>query len=249
LWLQRFKQLGFINHVDRLIRLEIPLTRPGFYAMRGARLLLPTVTALAVGAFACQQPAHYVVDPNNGQPAPVVSQQTYASPDYAQQTYQQPAAQSYAQSGGRGLFSSSPASAQQSYTQQSYAQQNTVPPPQAPPSGRGLFNRRMSAAQPYVQQPYAPQTYTPQNYAQPPMAPQYVRPQAGAQGGPYVAAPYGYASAPEQACTLDSGDKLRVVVFGQDGITNSYTLDADGNINLPPASWRRAAVAHSSSRR
>ena len=33
--------------------------------------------------------------------------------------------------------------------------------------------------------------------------------------------------------TLDTGDKLRVVVFGQDGITNSYTVDAGGNVNLP----------------
>src|SRR5262249_14242874 len=33
--------------------------------------------------------------------------------------------------------------------------------------------------------------------------------------------------------TLDSGDKLRVVVFGQDGLSNSYTVDAAGNINMP----------------
>ena len=45
----------------------------------------------------------------------------------------------------------------------------------------------------------------------------------------YAAAPANYA--PDY--TLDSGDKLRVVVFGQDGITNSYTVDAGGNINLP----------------
>jgi len=33
--------------------------------------------------------------------------------------------------------------------------------------------------------------------------------------------------------TLDSGDKLRIVVFGQDGLSNSYTVDAAGNINMP----------------
>jgi len=32
---------------------------------------------------------------------------------------------------------------------------------------------------------------------------------------------------------LDSGDKLRVVVFGQDGLSNSYTVDAAGNITMP----------------
>jgi polysaccharide export outer membrane protein len=33
--------------------------------------------------------------------------------------------------------------------------------------------------------------------------------------------------------TLDSGDRLRVVVFGQDGLTNSYAVDTAGNITLP----------------
>ena len=33
--------------------------------------------------------------------------------------------------------------------------------------------------------------------------------------------------------TLDSGDRLRVVVFGQDGLTNSYVLDASGHIAMP----------------
>ena len=54
-------------------------------------------------------------------------------------------------------------------------------------------------------------------------------------GGSYAAAPFGYASASpyEQPYTLDAGDKLRVVVFGQDGISNSYIVDAGGNVNLP----------------
>jgi polysaccharide export outer membrane protein len=33
--------------------------------------------------------------------------------------------------------------------------------------------------------------------------------------------------------TLDSGDKLRVVVFGQDTLSNNYTVDAQGQVNLP----------------
>ena len=32
---------------------------------------------------------------------------------------------------------------------------------------------------------------------------------------------------------LDSGDKLRIVVFGQDGLSNTYTVDAAGNITMP----------------
>jgi len=35
------------------------------------------------------------------------------------------------------------------------------------------------------------------------------------------------------AYTLDSGDRLRVVVFGQEGLTNSYAVDIAGNITLP----------------
>ncbi len=44
--------------------------------------------------------------------------------------------------------------------------------------------------------------------------------------------PVAYA-ATETAYTLDSGDKLRVVVFGQDGLSNSYTVDPSGSITMP----------------
>ena len=33
--------------------------------------------------------------------------------------------------------------------------------------------------------------------------------------------------------TLDSGDKLRIVVFGQDALSNNYTVDAQGQVTLP----------------
>ena len=39
--------------------------------------------------------------------------------------------------------------------------------------------------------------------------------------------------APRSGYALDAGDKLRVVVFGQDGLTNSYAVDAAGNITMP----------------
>lgn len=32
---------------------------------------------------------------------------------------------------------------------------------------------------------------------------------------------------------LDAGDQLRIVVFGQRDLTNSYTVDADGEISMP----------------
>jgi polysaccharide export outer membrane protein len=54
---------------------------------------------------------------------------------------------------------------------------------------------------------------------------------------PPVAAPINaaaYAPAPRnKVYTLDSGDRLRVVVFGQDGLSNSYLVDASGHIAMP----------------
>ena len=49
-----------------------------------------------------------------------------------------------------------------------------------------------------------------------------------------VAAPIAYAATTgEGPYTLDSGDRLRIVVFGQDGLSNSYAVDASGHIAMP----------------
>src|ERR1700675_2026084 len=47
-----------------------------------------------------------------------------------------------------------------------------------------------------------------------------------------------YAAAPapvryEAAYRLDAGDRLRVVVYGQDGLTNTYAIGAGGAITMP----------------
>jgi protein involved in polysaccharide export with SLBB domain len=53
-------------------------------------------------------------------------------------------------------------------------------------------------------------------------------------GGMMAAQPAAYAPTAQQwPYTLDSGDRLRIVVFGQDGLTNSYVLDASGDIAMP----------------
>ena len=53
----------------------------------------------------------------------------------------------------------------------------------------------------------------------------------------YAPAPVAYAEpAPVQydaSYHLDAGDKLRVVVYGQEGLTNSYAIDAGGSITVP----------------
>ena len=66
---------------------------------------------------------------------------------------------------------------------------------------------------------------------------------ASASPGPYAYAPApvpaAYAAAApmpvryDAAYQLDAGDKLRVVVYGQEGLTNTYAIDAGGSITMP----------------
>jgi polysaccharide export outer membrane protein len=47
-----------------------------------------------------------------------------------------------------------------------------------------------------------------------------------------------YAAAPtpvrsDAAYRLDAGDRLRVVIYGQEGLTNTYAIDAGGSITMP----------------
>ena len=63
---------------------------------------------------------------------------------------------------------------------------------------------------------------------------------AMAYGSSYAMAPtpVAYAAAPVPAAydtsyRLDAGDKLRVVVYGQEGLTNTYAIDAGGSITMP----------------
>jgi polysaccharide export outer membrane protein len=56
--------------------------------------------------------------------------------------------------------------------------------------------------------------------------------------GSYAPVANAYAAAPVAATHdapyhLDAGDKLRVVVFGQEGLTNTYAIDAGGSITMP----------------
>jgi len=202
--------------------------------MGKVRFLLALASACALAACARHQATTYIIDPATGQPVPVIAQRPYSQPQ-PQPGYAEPrAAQAYAQ----------PPASQQPYAQ-----------PQSSSGGRGLFNSRQSAPQAYARQPSAQRSYvlqyspppqsppqytpppqyaSPTQYAAPtrPVVPQYAVP--APQGGPYAAAPYAYAYAPaEQPYTLDSGDRLRIVVFGQEGISNSYIVDAGGNVNLP----------------
>jgi polysaccharide export outer membrane protein len=104
---------------------------------------------------------------------------------------------------------------------QNYAQSYAASPPPAADSGGAIAALRRAFSSP------AP-TYTqPQAYdSQPAAAPS---PQAY---DAYAAAPMPSARY-DAAYRLDAGDKLRVVVYGQDGLTNTYAIDAGGSITLP----------------
>ncbi len=119
-----------------------------------------------------------------------------------------------------------------------------APAPSAPAvMARGTYAMVPSSAAPYPAPRYAAPT-------------QYVAPTQYAAATPYPAAtPYApapYAAAPAAPAlfgyaphaalqagegagpyTLDAGDRLRIVVFGQDGLTNSYVVGAGGFIDMP----------------
>jgi polysaccharide export outer membrane protein len=53
----------------------------------------------------------------------------------------------------------------------------------------------------------------------------------------YTPAPAAYAApmpvAYDRTYRLDAGDRLRIVVYGQEGLTNTYAIDAGGSITMP----------------
>jgi len=59
-----------------------------------------------------------------------------------------------------------------------------------------------------------------------------------------VAAPVAYVEPMpvryDGAYHLDAGDRLRVVVYGQEGLTNTYAVGAGGSITMPLIGWVRA---------
>ena len=197
--------------------------------MRGARFLLAALVALAASGCLRHEPddgAGRGLLATSSSSGGLLSSQGFARPQYAQQTYQQPVARPAAAPapGERGLFSS------QIFAQPQYAQQTDQQPA---PSERGLFAARSSAPQAYAQRGLLPPSVL--QYRAPRAAtPQYASPQYDA-GASYAAAPRSYAASAsyEQPYTLGAGDKLRVVVFGQDGISNTYIVDAGGNVSLP----------------
>ena len=59
-----------------------------------------------------------------------------------------------------------------------------------------------------------------------PVAPRFV-------AAPVTPVAFAPVASDNQPYTLDAGDRLRIVVFGQDGLSNSYVVDASGHIAMP----------------
>jgi polysaccharide export outer membrane protein len=126
--------------------------------------------------------------------------------------YAAPAAPAYAMAAAPAYAAPAPSYAMAGAPAYGMAAAPNYPPMAAP----GYGAAPMAAAYPGGMMPAQPVAYAPGGYA------------------PGGYAPGAYAPAmPQWSYTLDSGDRLRVVVFGQDGLTNSYVVDASGDIAMP----------------
>jgi polysaccharide export outer membrane protein len=158
----------------------------------------------------------------------------------------------------RGYFASSgPAYAMAAPTYAMAPAPMMAAPALAPAYGAAAPPLYASAAPPTYGNAAAPQLYA--STAQPaygmaaaPLYASAAAPDASGRGitggiavgnGRVAAAPASYSSYPSYSggyapnlqypYSLDSGDRLRIVVFGQEGLTNSYVLDASGQLQMP----------------
>ncbi len=95
----------------------------------------------------------------------------------------------------------------------------------APPPSPKIAALTPAAAPPPAQHEAAARAVTPKYTG----SVAYVANEAYAAGVPYAA----LLVASEGPYTLGAGDKLRVVVFGQAGLSSTYIVDASGNVNIP----------------
>jgi len=172
--------------------------------MRGFRLSLVVALALLAGACVRSQPRYAMTDGARGLS---MSGAPVAAAPFAAQAAVPDAAASYAAPpAGRGLFAAS--GRRSSGTNWSASGSMAA----GRSEGRGLLSAAPRSA-PAVS--VAPPTAALAEY------PRSAR--------VYAPSPAAY----QPAYTLDAGDKLRIVVFGQDGISSSYLVDAGGNVTLP----------------
>ena len=169
-------------------------------------LLLLAVALCAAGC--ASQPVAYVQMPPPGQVQPSINSVTYGAPAPAYQP-------GYANQPGYGAPSATtyayPASAACTGLLTCFNQGA----PSAYPAGPGYAYQ---AAPRYAYPVAAAPVASPAPLYRPAAMPAPVSAPAITAQSPY---------------TLNSGDRLRIVVFGQDGLTTSYLVDASGRIAMP----------------
>jgi polysaccharide export outer membrane protein len=144
----------------------------------------------------------------------------------------------------RQPYAASPRYAPQQYPSLQYQQQRYAPRPQyAPPAPQADLDTMMyGAPAPYrPQQPGYRPAYAPPAYRAPPNA--GYRPARAVHwptaplhrpAKPYVARRSVHALPVDDGpYTLDTGDRLRIVVYGQDTLSNTYAVDAAGQVTIP----------------
>src|ERR1700722_12482299 len=172
--------------------------------MRATRSSLPLLAVALCAAGCASQPVAYVQMPPPGQMQPTIDTMTYGAPAPAYHP-------GYGYQPGYGAPGATPYAYPASTTCNGLLTCFGPGAPSAYPASPGYAYQ----AAPRYAYPAAP-------VASP--APLY-----NATSAPVLAP----AIAAQQPYTLDSGDRLRIVVFGQDGLTNSYLFDASGHIAMP----------------
>jgi polysaccharide export outer membrane protein len=191
--------------------------------MRAIGFLILAVGAAAAVAGCAQRPVAYVAYPA---PAPGgIDNVVYGTPNPASPPsgYAANAASAY----GRPLYAYAPAAGSGARAQAAYTAPATTG------SIGGAYATAPTSAAAYAPAAYASAASGGPTYAQPAYGSAPGTGAPGAYGSALTLGNYAPAPITQGGYTLDSGDRLRIVVFGQEGLTNSYVVGASGSVDLP----------------
>lgn len=140
----------------------------------------------------------------------------------------------YAQQPGMQAYAAAPRMVRSDLDEMTYGAPAQRPQYGPPPGHRPAYAPQPSPRPAYGPAPSygpPPPAYRPApSYAPPPWA-YRPPPQPMRQATPYV--PVRELPEDNGPYTLDSGDRLRIVVFGQDTLSNTYMVDAAGQVTMP----------------
>jgi polysaccharide export outer membrane protein len=206
--------------------------------MRPNSLLIVLLAALAVTGCARRGPHYQYMTARPApmyQTAPQVSGYQQQGQVYQPQTYQAPAYQTPVYQAQRPQVYQPQMYRAPAYQASSYQAPAYQPPMQAPAYQPPVVQAPAYQQRPVYQSPGCPAGYQCQGqvYQAPALSYQAQRPVYQPQYQALAKAPAQQPVSLPMPYTLDSGDRLRITVFGQDGLTNSYAVDAAGHITMP----------------